>query len=128
MKPFGLTKPHFIIIARTLGLSIIIIFILYLLDGIFLQAPGIFWFAIIASLSAQLSTKLRKEMINFEIAFGIGIFTLLLAHVILLPLGVILGNNEIHFDSIFAYLSLVFIIGVILQLIISLIFIKFSNP
>jgi hypothetical protein len=128
MRPFGLTKYHFKIIGMTLGVSISIMLILLLLNGIYLQVPGIFWFALITSFAAQLSIKFLNAKINYEIAFGIGVLTLLLAHLALMPLWIIVGNNDIPFDTFFAYISLIFIIGVILQLIISLIFIKFRNP
>ncbi len=73
--------------------------ILLLLNGIYLQVAGIFWFAIITSFAAQLSIKFLNAKINYQIAFGIGVLTLLLAHLTLMPLWIIVGNNDITFDT-----------------------------
>ncbi|WP_162428319.1 hypothetical protein [Pontibacter pudoricolor] len=99
MTPFGLTKYHFKIIGMILGVSISIMLILLLLNGIYLQVAGIFWFAIITSFAAQLSIKFLNAKINYQIAFGIGVLTLLLAHLTLMPLWIIVGNNDITFDT-----------------------------
>lgn len=124
--PFSLISSHYLVIGITIFISLLAIIILFF-SGSFLQVPGIFWFAIISSFIAQLITKFSRLRINYEIAFGIGIFTLIATHLMLFPLWIIVGENDIPLGTFAAYFSIIFLIGVVQQLITSLIFIKFGN-
>lgn len=125
-SPFRLTGPHY----RIIGVLVIIsisINVAFFISGHFLQISGVFWFSATASLIAQISAKLFRLRINFEIAFGIGLFTLIAIHFIFFPIWIFLGDNEISLGTTTAYCALIFIIGCIQQLMTSLIFIKFGN-
>ena len=85
MTAFGLDKYHGKVIGWTsLTASALAI--------TFLQIPGVFWLAMIASLTAQLIAKFRGYKINFEIAFGIGFLTLIIIYLIFLSLWIIILN------------------------------------
>ncbi len=125
-SPFSLTRLHYNLIGSII-IATIIINIAIFLTGHFLQVIGIFWFGVVASLVVQILAKILHLKINFEIAFGIGLFTLLVTHLILYPIWIFFGNNNIPLDTTIAYFAIIFLIGCVQQLLTSLIFIRYGN-
>jgi len=120
MSAFSLNKSHFKIIGWTSTIA-------SFLGILFLQIPGIFWFAMIASLTAQTIVKLKRLRINFEIAFGVGFITLITIYIVFLALWMITQGELDHLDSYSGLLAVFFIIGFFQQLITATIFIWIGN-
>jgi hypothetical protein len=120
MTAFGLNKSH----AKIVGWTSLIASVLAI---IFLQIPGVFWFAMVASLTAQLIAKFKRHKINFEVAFGIGFLTLIIVYLIFLLFWMIIEKELNSWDSYASLMAIFFIIGFVQQLVISSFFIWFGN-
>ena len=120
MSAFSLDKSH----RKLMGW---IILAASAISVIFLQIPGVFWFAMIASLSAQLIAKFNGYKINFEIAFGMGFLILISLYLIFLLYWILIKNKMRSWDTYLSLMGIFFIIGFVQQLTVSLFFIWFRN-